>query len=330
MNKIKKILVGVVLGIALTCVACTTMSLANKISTSTSSYYSLCDFDFIIPSPWYAQVKDLKEKDFVSSIVPYFVMKKKITANGKTSDVNIFFIEQFYGLQNTAYSNSLLSEGNSITSTTIVIDERTKNSLQLKIGDAVSFSIGNSTFDYKVSGISYDNKFSNYPTAIIYYDGKIKSEIEKTIENLAYSGAYVKASDISKAESYFIKDYRAMGKVGEPSWYDSMEAYSFMKESIENQSLAKEVINISQLRTIENANLVDKKKDNALILLITVVIVLKKVIYTVHVLERFKLTAAALSLTCFVHRINILFCPCQSFCCCHSDAPPKMRACAYA
>lgn len=273
MNKIKNLLIGATLGIVLTCVTCTTMSSVNKIPTSISSYYSLCDFDFIIPSPWYSQIKDIKNKDFVSSIVPYFVMKKRLTGNGKSSDVNLFFIEQSYGLQNTAYSNSLLFEGNTMSATTIVIDESTKKSLQLNIGDVISFSIGNSSFDYKVSGVSYDNKFSNYPTAIVYYEGKIKSEIEKTIENLAYSGAYVKASDISKAESYFIKDYRAMGKVGEPFWYDSMEAYSFMKESIENQSLAKEVINISQLRTIENANLVDKKKDNALILLITVVIV---------------------------------------------------------
>lgn len=273
MNKIKKLLVGVVLGLVLTCVACTTMLSLNKISTSTSSYYSLCDFDFIIPSPWYSQVKEIKNKNFVSSIVPYFVMKKKITGNGKSSDVNLFFIEQSYGLQNTAYSNPLLSEGESISSTTIVIDERTKNSLQLNIGDVISFSIGNSSFDYKVSGVSYDNKFSNYPTGIVYYEGKIKSGIEKTIENLAYSGAYVKASDISEAESYFIKDYRAMGKVGEPSWYDSMAAYNFMKESIENQSVAKEIINISQLKTIENANLAGKKKGNALILLITVGIV---------------------------------------------------------
>lgn len=273
MNKIKKLLVGVVLGLVLTCVACTTMSSLNKISTSTSSYYSLCDFDFIIPSPWYSQVKEIKNKNFVSSIVPYFVMKKKITGNGKSSDVNLFFIEQSYGLQNTAYSNPLLSEGESISSTTIVIDERTKKSLQLNIGDVISFSIGNSSFDYKVSGVAYDNKFSNYPTAVVYYEGKIKSEIEKNIENLAYSGAYVRASDISEAESYFIKDYRAMGKVGEPSWYDSMAAYNFMKESIENQSVAKEIINISQLRTIENANLEGKKKSNAHILLITVGIV---------------------------------------------------------
>ena len=121
MNKIKKLLVGVVLGLVLTCVACTTMSSLNKISTSTSSYYSLCDFDFIIPSPWYSQVKEIKNKNFVSSIVPYFVMKKKITGNGKSSDVNLFFIEQSYGLQNTAYSNPLLSEGESISSTTAEI-----------------------------------------------------------------------------------------------------------------------------------------------------------------------------------------------------------------
>lgn len=273
MRKIWKFFFGIILGLILTCVACTTMSSINSVSTVKSSYFELCDFDFIIPNPWYTQVNEIKNKDFVDNIVPYYVTKKKLNGNSKICDINLFMIEPSYGLENTAYSESLVCEGNLPLNDRIMVDSRTKNVLGINVGDEVSVQIGKSIFKYIVSGIVYDNKFSNYPTAIISYDGNVRKEIENSIENLAYSGAYIKASNISLAENYFTKEYRAMGKVGDRSWYETEDSFEFMKESIEKQSVSKEIINVYQLRAAEQSNIVEKKKSNLVALLLTMVIV---------------------------------------------------------
>lgn len=262
MHKIRKIGIGILLGIAFTYIACMMMSAAgnSRQSVSKSSYYDACDFDFIIPKPWYTQIQEIQDKDFVLNIIPYYVITRNALSNGNACDIHLFLIEKSYGLDNTAYADSLLVEGTTLSDGTIVIDERTKQKLQANVGDTVTLSIGETTFTFKVAGVSRDNILFNYPTSVIYYDEAVKREIEASSVNLAYSAAYVKASDISAAESYFTRDYRAMGKVGERSWYESDDAYNFMKSSIGNQSFAREVINVSQLRAAEKANANEKKK----------------------------------------------------------------------
>ncbi len=265
MHKLVKIVAGIVFGLVLTGIVCTIISSVgdSKQTALKSSYYDACGFDFIIPTPWYTQIQDIQDKDFVSSIVPYYMTKRTASGNGEACDMYLFLIEKSYGLDNTAYADSLLVEGTTLSDGTIVIDERTKQKLQANVGDTVTLLIGETTFTFKVSGVVRDNVFSSYPTAAIYYDRDVKREIEASSVNLAYSAAYVKASDISAAESYFTRDYRGMGKVGERSWYESDDAYNFMKSSIENQSIALEITNVSQLRAAEKANANEKKKSES-------------------------------------------------------------------
>lgn len=274
MHKIGKIGFGILIGIICTMFVCIMMSVAgnSRQSASKNSYYDACDFDFIIPKPWYTQIQEIQDKDFVLNIVPYYMITNKVLGNGNACDVQLFMIEKSYGMNNTAYADSLLVEGTTLSDGTIVIDERTRKNLHVNVGDDVSLTIGETTFTLKVSGVSRDNILFNYPTSAICYDDAVKREIEASSINLSYSAAYVKASDISAAESYFTREYRAMGKVGERSWYESDDAYNFMKTSIENQSFAREVINVSQLRAAEKANASEKKKNEAQVRLVTLIL----------------------------------------------------------
>lgn len=273
MRKIGKMFIGILLGAVLAYVTCSAISSGSKKSVSKVSYYDTCDFDFIIPKPWYKQIPEIQDKDFVSSVVPFYVTKRKISGKENSCDVNLFMIEKYYGLNNTAYDDSLFIEGNGLFDGTVVIDERTKKSLNMNVGDDVSISIGDSTFKFKISGICRDNIFSNYPSSVIYYDGAVKREVESFIENLAYTGAYVKTSDVSAAENYFTRDYRAMGNVGDRSWYETDDSYNFMKASIEKQNVAKEVVNVAQLRVSEKSNVAERKKSESKVMFISFLII---------------------------------------------------------
>lgn len=243
-----KIILGLFLGFILGGIV-SFLNFTNPYSNEIPNYYEKCSFDFIIPKPWYTQIPELKKMNIINDITPYYVTGRQISSGGKTLDIDLFLFEQGANMDITAFGTSLLKDGVSkLTGTEIILDERTANNLGIKIGDKISVGFGGKSLTLEVIGIVYPNKFSTRPTAATLFAGSIKSEIEDSVEQLSYSAAFVSSSSISEAESYFNNKYVAMGKIGKRSWYENDDSYEYMKKSIQNTSVAKEITNIGQLK----------------------------------------------------------------------------------
>ncbi len=249
----------------------------EKDSSKTTDYYSLCNFDFIIPSPWYTQIKELKELKFVNEVIPYYITKKTVSLEksaDKSTDIDLYLFDEGSDLSVTAYASELLIEGNKLQENGIVIDENSAMNLgNVSVGDKVSFLLNGEKIELSVNGIVRSDKNLLYPTAAVYFSGKVKSIIESSFKKLSYSGAFVKVNDTSSGEDYFNKKYRAMGKVGDRSWYNDDATYERVKSSIESSSAALEVRNIADERSNSVSKTSEAKSSNQKKLLIIVAIV---------------------------------------------------------
>lgn len=268
----KKYISSIVLGIILALISFSLLQ-DSKETNNDFSYYDNIGFDFIIPKPWYSQIPEIKEKKFVTDITPYYMTGKKLVYNGKTLQTDIYLFENTSDLEISPFSKKLMLEGTPLSSGTIIIDERVCKSLNISVNDTVQISFGNDSISFFVCGITQQNHFATRPTASVLFTEKVKSDIEQTVENLAYSGAYVKVSDFSTAEKYFNKDYRALGRVGERSWYKNDKTYNYMKESIGKAEVAKEIINIAQIRANTKSVYVENKRLRNMNLFFSVLIV---------------------------------------------------------
>lgn len=243
-----KLILGFLLGLVL---SATSVIGINQVSTTSEKprYYENCYFDFIIPKPWYTQISEIKNMPIIDDITPYYVTGRTVDSNGKNINADIFLLENNSNVDITAFGQTLLLSGNSsIKSDEIILDENLAHNLSVKEGDVVVISFGGNKINYTVKGITQENRFSTRPTAAILFTGIVKKEIESAVEQLSYSAAFIKANNISEAESYFNSKYAALGKVGERSWYKDEESYFYMKESIQKTSVAKEITNIAQLK----------------------------------------------------------------------------------
>lgn len=262
---VKKVIIGIVLGVVILFISINlTMNGENvgagKTDFDPSNYYSVIDFDFIIPKPWYSQIPEIKNMGFVEDVVPFYLINKSLSTKSKSSNIDIYIIERNANVDITPFSQSLTINGKMISEGNIVLDEQAKDILEASVGDEISMSLENSLIKLKTSGIVQKNQFATRPTAVIYYTGNVKSSLENSIANLAYSGAYVKARDISAAENYFNTTYRAMGKVGERSWYKDDSSYEYMKNSIQGTNVSKEITNVAQIRANAISSYKEAKK----------------------------------------------------------------------
>lgn len=269
-----KVILGIFLGVILGGVVFFLNSI-NPYSEATPNYYENCNFDFIIPKPWYIQIPELKKMNIIEDVTPYYVTGRKLSYNGKTLDIDLFLFEPDSNIDITAFGTSLIKDGDSkLSGENIILDERAATNLGVKEGDKVSVTFGDKILKLDVTGIVYQNKFSTRPTAATLFMGHIKSEIEKSVEQLAYSSAYVSAVNLSEAENYFNNKYVAMGKVGKRSWYENDDSYEYMKKSIQNTSVAKEITNVSQLKANSTSDYTEATNREILNVLISVIIIL--------------------------------------------------------
>ena len=264
MNILKKIAVGILFAVILLAFVFGVLFVFEKESTEEKAYYDSCGFDFIIPSPWYSQIPEIKKMKFVDEIVPYYVTGQSVVADSKNAKIDIYLFEEKANFSNTSFSENMLVSGKTLSENCIVIDENASKVLgNVSVGDSVSISFGDGSVKFKVCGIVQPGSFSFYPTAAVFFTGKVKKDVSAIAEKLSYTGAFVKVNDISAAENYFSTKYRAMGKVGERSWYEDDESYKFMKKSIEEMSFAKEIMNISQSKANATSKTSETKKSNS-------------------------------------------------------------------
>ena len=266
----KKYIIGVLFGLILALTTGTILS--SRIQTQNDIfYYEKLNFDFIIPKPWYSQVQELKTYSFVEDVVPFYLWERSFTSNDARTDVDVYLIEADSDENKTPFSSRLLLAGTSLSDNGIVIDSRTSDILKVSVGDSVAAVFGSYTVQFVVCGIVQRNLFSNKPTAVVYYTGDVKRGIEQTIQNLAYSGAYVKVNAIDVAEEYFNTAYRALGLVGERSWYKDDTSYEYMFDSISQINVEKEITNVPSLRANTLSQFKGARKHNIQVMTCSVI-----------------------------------------------------------
>lgn len=262
----KKIAVGIISAILIYLSSLLILSGAHKVDNE-FRYYENINFDFIIPKPWYSQISEIENLDFINSVTPYYMTNKSI--NGSSIKLDFFIIEEDSDIEHTPYSRKMLISGDLPSNGELLIDLKAQQSIKANIGDEISTYFGDQLCSFKISGIVQTNQFASRPTALIYYESGVKNGIEESIKNLSYSGAFVDANNIAKAEDYFNKTYRAKGKIGERSWYKDDDSYEFMKNSIESKDVAKEIINTALLKANSLSSYTETSKSNIGLLLVT-------------------------------------------------------------
>lgn len=265
----KKIFIGFISGVFLFLSTFLILSTAKQIENETD-YYNKIDFDFIIPKPWYSQISEIENMNFVSSIVPYYMTSRNVSVNGSSYKLDFYILEKNSDLTKTPYTPKLLINGKIPSNNEALIDKNTQNILNAQIGDEIQVSFGKELCKFIISGIVQPNNFASNPTVMVYYDGEVKKGIESSIENLSYSGAYLDAIDISIAEKYLNNEYRAKGKIGDKSWYENDEAYEYMKASIESMSVSKEITNIASIKANSLSKYEENVKHNVSLLFISI------------------------------------------------------------
>ena len=211
-------------------------------------YYSKVNFDFIIPAPWFDQIPEIKSKEFVDDVTPYYLTDRTISSKVKNAEIYIYLIDKGTNLEITPFSENFLVEGNPLKQDGIVIDESVRNLFGISVGENISVQIGSKTFELTVNGVVQSNKFASKLSSIAYLSDDIKAAYEKAVKHTVYSAAFVKANNLVEAENYFNTEYRAMGKAGERDWYKDDDTYKFARNSALETPVGKEVTNIAQIK----------------------------------------------------------------------------------
>lgn len=219
-------------------------------SPPNDGYYSIANFDYVIPRPGDNQVNDLRAQSFIEEVIPYYNYSSTIS----NQSVNIYLID---GKSNyTPFGDEYLLEGSDdLTSSSIIVDNSVASILGLNLGDVLTLDIEGTSISFSIIGISMSNGFSKRPSMAILFDGVQKDVICSQFNRLSYSGAFVCVNSRSLAESYFSYSYIPEGKIGNISWYENEELYRYAQDSISSSPAIFEIIDVNGLKAEEQSEI---------------------------------------------------------------------------
>lgn len=234
------ILLGIILGFIAGAILLRLPSPPNEV------YYSIANFDYVIPRPGDSQVNDLRTQSFIEEVIPYYNYSTTILEQ----PINIYLID---GNSNyTPFGGGYLLEGSDdLTASSIIVDQTVANVFGWKLGDAITLNIEGSSIPFSVIGISRNNGFSQRASMAILFEGMQKSIICSKFNRLSYSGAFVCVNNRSQAESYFTYSYVPEGKIGKLSWYENEELYRYAQDSISSSPVIFEITDVNGLKAEE-------------------------------------------------------------------------------
>lgn len=242
------ILFGILLGVFLSFISC--IILFGLPSQPDEGYYSIANFDYVIPRPGDSQVNELKAQSFIDEVIPYYNYSSTIL----DQSVNIYLIDGKSDY--TPFGDTCLLEGSDdLTTTSIIVDNSVASILGVELGDVITLDIEGVPISFSIIGIARSNGFSKRPSMAILFDGMQKSIICSKFYRLAYSGAFVCVNNRSQAESYFTYSYIPKGKIGNISWYENEELYRYTQESISSSPAIFEIIDVNGLKAEEQSTI---------------------------------------------------------------------------
>lgn len=222
---------------------------------NSQSVYKNTSIDFIAPEPSFNQINELSGNYGVDKLFPFFLTKTSVNVNDNSRTTTVLLSDQFQNVDMTMYnSNRLIEQSDIKYDNPILVDWQFCKDTAADIGDTVSFSIGDTTVEYKVYAIYETNSIYEGGAILAQLNTELKDSIVQNAQNNGYSGMYISASDYGTCQSYLTTDYRPLGRLKDREQFDSEEQYQVHYDAIMSSGYANE---ITDFRIRENS--LDKK-----------------------------------------------------------------------
>lgn len=222
---------------------------------NSQSVYKNTSVDFIAPEPSFEQVNELPGSNGIDKVFPFFLTKTAVNAGGKSHTTTVLLSDSFGNVDITMYnSKRIIMKSDFKFDNPILVDWQFCKDTSTNIGDTVSFSIGDTTVEYKIYAIYETNSIYENGAILAQISTEQKEAIAQKSQNNGYSGMYISASDYNACQTYLTKDYRPMGRLKDRDRFDSDEQYQVHYDAIMSSGYANE---ITDFRVRENS--LDKK-----------------------------------------------------------------------
>ena len=238
---------------------------------SSNSLYVNNEIDFQIPNPSVSQLKAIDEEPFVDDAFGYYLTKTKV-AGWKNSDVNLIMSDCMGSLDFTMYNSKTLVSSGATETNYAYIDETAAQALSVSNGDRIKASIANSQVEFTVTRIYEANTLFKEGTVLVDFAGAVKEIYEANASANSYSGAFLKASDVSQCNS-FLGSYIPKGRLKDRFEFDSDEAYETYNNAIKSGNYSNEITNFSELRALATKEISDLQSKRNLMAVIGSVVV---------------------------------------------------------
>lgn len=228
---------------------------------NSQSVYKNTSIDFIAPEPSFEQIGELPGSNGIDKVFPFFLTKTSVNAGGKSRTTTVLLSDSFENVDITMYNDKrLIKKSDSDFDNPILVDWQFCKDTSTDIGDTVSFSIGDTTAEYKIYAIYETNSIYENGAILAQLSTEQKEAIVQKSQNNGYSGMYISASDYNACQAYLTKDYRPMGRLKDRDRFDSDEQYQVHYDAIMSSGYANE---ITDFRVRENS--LDKKANPIMI-----------------------------------------------------------------
>lgn len=228
---------------------------------NSQSVYKNTSIDFIAPEPSFEQINELSGSNGIDKVFPFFLTKTAVNAGGKSRTTTVLLSDRFENVDITMYNGKrLIKKSDSDFDNPILVDWQFCKDTSTDIGDTISFSIGDTTAEYKIYAVYETNTIYENGAILVQLSTAQKEAIVQKSQNNGYSGMYISASDYNTCQAYLTKDYRPMGRLKDRDRFDSDEQYQVHSDAIMESGYANE---ITDFRVREN-NL-DKKANPVMV-----------------------------------------------------------------
>lgn len=216
------------------------------------SSYKLTEFDYVLQSPSAEQVATFKNTEGISGVFACYGFGMSL--RGKKS-AEMDYVFACVGLED--YEVSLFSPATCVEGGAdadgIMLDERAAENLGVGLGDTVTFSLAGYGYSRKVAGIYLASTYRDMDSKGIALVSVTQEALDKFPVKVAYTHAFVAASDTEKCEAAlagykpygrmqseddYVAEYKSLNKkpanLTEEEWTDSiLAAYADYKENFE-------------------------------------------------------------------------------------------------
>lgn len=239
---------------------------------SKNSLYLNSDIDYQIPNPSVDQLKDINSEPFIDETFGYYLTKTDFNGS-KSAKVNLIMSDCMGNLDFTMFNQkTLISDSSTASENYAYLDETAALSMNVKVGDTINTTIAGSKVGFLVNRVYAANALFTEGIVLVNFSGNIKNIYEANVSSKSYSGAFIKASNVSEC-SEFLKSYVPLGRLKERSEFDSDEAYNKYNDEIKSGNYANEITDFATSRNNAEKAVKSAKKNRFVMSLIGAIVV---------------------------------------------------------